>query len=143
MKRAKRSAAVDKCATLQVSALSGTARVQTNAKRLCDTGSRSRLPPRSVLLCFAQRCPPDTRTLSPQPKRKASRKTCFSFWNDVCLTTNDVVSLMMALTLMMCGFATFYGKHRISANVTSNLIMHSITSYQLKVDASLNGFCNF
>jgi len=25
--------------------------------------SRSRLPPRSVLLCVAQRCPPDTRTL--------------------------------------------------------------------------------
>ena len=31
-------------------------------------GSRSRLPPRSVLLCFAQRCPPDTRTLSPRPE---------------------------------------------------------------------------
>ena len=32
-------------------------------------GSRSRLPPRSVLLCFAQRCPPDTRTLSLGPVR--------------------------------------------------------------------------
>ena len=30
-------------------------------------GSRSRLPPRSVILCYAQRCPPDTRTLPPQP----------------------------------------------------------------------------
>ena len=31
-------------------------------------GSRSRLPPRSVLLCCAQRCPPDTRTPSSAPK---------------------------------------------------------------------------
>ena len=33
-------------------------------------GSRSRLPYRSVLLCFAQRCPPDTRTLLPNQQCK-------------------------------------------------------------------------
>ncbi len=41
--------------------ISGTARGRSKV-------SRSRLPPRSVLLCSAQRCPPDTRTLPPQPK---------------------------------------------------------------------------
>ena len=34
---------------------------------LVAMGSRSRLPPRSVLLCCAQRCPPDTRTQSLRP----------------------------------------------------------------------------
>ena len=36
-------------------------------------GSRSRLPPRSVLLCCAQRCPQDTRTLPPQPKMRTEK----------------------------------------------------------------------
>ena len=30
---------------------------------------------------------------------------------------------MMTLTLMMRGFATFYGKHRIIASETSNIIL--------------------
>ena len=38
----------------------------TNEFKYKTVGSSSRLPPRSVLLCYAQRCPPDTRT--PQPK---------------------------------------------------------------------------
>ena len=37
---------------------------------------------------------------------------------------------MMSLALMMRGFATFYGKHRIIANEMSNIIMRSITSYR-------------
>ena len=34
-----------------------------------------------------------------------------------------LASPMMTLTLMMRGFATFYGKHRIIASETSNIIM--------------------
>jgi len=40
---------------------------------------------------------------------------------------------MMLLALMMCGFATFYGKYRIIANEMSNIIMQSITSYRRQV----------
>ena len=57
-------------------------RTRQCARRLCFAcasgkaariGSRSRLPPRSVLLCFAQRCPPDTRTLLPQPTMRTEK----------------------------------------------------------------------
>ena len=43
-------------------------------------GSRSRLPPRSVLLCSAQRCPPDTRTLSLGPKILIRKNGDFYFF---------------------------------------------------------------
>ena len=49
-------------------------------KREDAAGSRSRLPPRSVLLCSAQRCPPDTRTLSPRPKKDSDRKVAVFFY---------------------------------------------------------------
>ncbi len=70
------------------------------------------------------------------PTIKKPIARAIGFFNDVCLAANDVVSLMMTLTLMMCGFATFYGKHRIIASETSNIIMRSITSYR-PGDASL------
>ena len=43
---------------------------------------------------------------------------------------------------MMCGYATFYGKHRIIANVMSNIIMRSITSFlrQQKHHISFNRY---
>ena len=46
-------------------------------------GSKSRLPSRSVLLHFVQRCPPDTRTLSPRPKKKDGFLTVFLFSFDI------------------------------------------------------------
>ena len=53
---------------------------------------------------------------APTKKSPLSTKTKVTFFNDVCLWQ------MMTLSLMMCGFAAF-GKHRIIASETSNIIM--------------------
>ena len=48
---------------------------------LVAMASRSRLPPRSVLLCFAQRCPQDTRTpsLGPFIEKYLLKSKCFLY----------------------------------------------------------------
>jgi len=44
---------------------------------------------------------------------------------------------MMTLTLMMCGFATFWGKYRIIASETSNIIFAKQMHHIAVGDASL------
>ena len=73
IQRAKTKRSGQNLPSRQASAKSSTARVQAKQSLCAITGSRSRLLPRSVLLCSAQRCPPDTRTLSPQPTERTEK----------------------------------------------------------------------
>ena len=52
---------------------------------------------------------------APTKKRTFVYQDKVRFLNDVCLRQMMLASPMMTLSLMMCGYATFYGKHRFLA----------------------------
>ena len=103
------------------------------SKKRYISGFRARSGPRGRRF---ESCYPD------QQKTHFCLPTKVRFLNDVCLRQMMLVSPMMLAARMMRGFATFYGKHRIIASKTSNIIfaeqMHHIACGDASFDKHMN-----